>query len=530
MRFPKSSLMSGLRLLAALFPLLPLAARCLVSGAEPLSPAAVAGSVVFTVGLCAIPVLLRFPRLVGAAWHLVFNTLAAVVLLSVLTTKGFPNLATCLAVLKTDASEASHMLWATRFLVGAAVGAWLMQLPGCISLARRAPNLAIGTSRWRILGLLPLTVPMVAAPVAQMYPAEMVDLFLKVHQFRQAGDRVNQAYPLKVQPRSGRDTAQSAELVVFVIGESSQADYWQLYGYPDASTPEMVRRRDAGELVVFKRHMATAGATRLAVPTLLSPFSDLLPPAEGYRPSLVTLMGKAGYDTAWLSVQGLMPQAAEAQQTLFTSDAEVLGDTGQYDDRLLGQAANWTRQHSARPGFLVLHTAGSHLPYEARYPATAARWHDHEGKSFPASQTVGNYLNTVLYTDTFLNSLMTQLSRENRPVLLVYLSDHGEANMKGLSRDQVKLEMVMHVPFLVWGNAQWRQAHRNEWTAAQWAASTEGVSNHLNVVPTLTSMLKLDYDGKPFERDLLSPSFKPWNRTPLVRVQTMEVMEVAPAK
>jgi glucan phosphoethanolaminetransferase (alkaline phosphatase superfamily) len=468
--------------------------------------------------------------LAGAAWHLVLNTIAAFVLLSVLTTHGFPNLATCLAVLKTDAGEASHMLWATRHLVAAAACAWLVQLIGCISLARRAPNLAISASRWRILGLLPLTVPMVAAPVAQMYPAQMFDLFLKVHQYRQAGDRVNQAYPLKVQPRAGRDTAQSAELVVFVIGESSQADYWQLYGYPEASTPAMVKRNNAGELVVFKRHMATAGATRLAVPSLLSPFADLLPPPDGYRPSLVTLMGKAGYDTAWLSVQGLLPQAAEAQQTLFTSDAEVLGDIGKYDDRLLSQAAEWTRQHSTRPGFLVLHTAGSHLPYEARYPATAARWHDHVGKSFPMSQTVGNYLNTVLYTDTFLNSLMTQLSRENRPVLLVYLSDHGEANMKGLSRDQVKLEMVMHVPFLVWGNAQWRQAHQNEWAAAQVAAATGNVSNHLNVVPSLTSMLQLDYDGKPFKKDLLSPSFMPWKRTPLVRAQTMEVLVVEPPK
>jgi heptose-I-phosphate ethanolaminephosphotransferase len=383
---------------------------------------------------------------------------------------------------------------------------------------------------WRILGFLPLTLPMVSSPVAQMYPAELVELSIKVYQVRHAGDRVNKAYQFDVKARDGRNASQPAELVVFVIGESSQADYWQLYGYPEPSTPEMVRRSNAGELVVFQRHMATAGATRFAVPALLSPFSDLLPPAAGHRPSLLTLMGKAGYDTAWLSVQGLMPQAAEAQLTSFTSDAEVLGHPGEFDDRLLGQAANWTKQHSARPGFLVLHTAGSHVPYEGRYPATAARWHDHEDKTFPKSQTVGNYLNTVLYTDTFLNSLMNQLSRENRPVLLVYLSDHGEANMRGISRDQVKVEMVMHVPFLVWGNAQWRQAHQSEWTAAQWAAAPGEVSNHLNVVPTLTSMLRLDYDGKPFERDLLSPSFKPWTRTPILRVQTMKVEEVPPPK
>lgn len=519
--------MSGLRLLAALFPLLPLVARTLVTGAEPISTVAAAGAAIFTLTVCAMPALLKFPRLAGAGWHLAFNSIAAVVLFSVMTTNGFPNLATGLAVLKTDAGEAWHMLWATRWLAGATVLAWLAQLPGCVSLARRAPNLAISASRWRILGLAPITLPLLVAPVAQMYPAQLVELFVKMYQFQRAGDRVDRAYPFSVKARTAPDRPQSSELVVFVIGESSQADYWQLYGYPEASTPAMVRRHSAGELLVFKRHMATAGLTRLAVPALLSPFSDLLPPAKGHRPSLVTLMGKAGYDTAWLSVQGPLPQAAEAQQTLFTSDAEVLGDTGQHDDRLLGQAADWAKQHSTRPGFLVLHTAGSHVPYEARYPATAARWHDYDGKSFPKSQTVGNYLNTVLYTDTFLDSLMTQLSQE-RPVLLVYLSDHGEAGMRGLSRDQVTPEMVMHVPFLVWGNAQWRQAHQGAWAAVQRAAESGDVSNHLNVVPTITSMLQLDYDGKSFERDLSSPSFRRWERTPVVRAQTMKVMQAVP--
>lgn len=528
MHASKFSPMSALRLLTVLFPLLPLGARCLVTGAEPVSLLAAVGAGVFTLGLCAIPVLLNFPRLVGAAWHLMFNTIAALVLYSVLTTNGFPNLATCLAVLKTDAGEASHMLWATRFLVGAALLAWLSQLPGCVSLARRPPNLAISTSRWRILGLAPLALPLLAEPVAQLYPAKLGELFVKMHQFQQAVDRVDLAYPVSVKARTKPHASQPAELVVFVIGESSQASYWQLYGYPAASTPEMVRRQSAGELVVFKRHMTTAGVTRLAVPALLSPFSDVLAPAEGHRPSLVSLMGKAGYDTAWLSVQGPLPQAAEAQDTLFTSDAEVLSHTGRHDDRLLQQAADWTKQHADRPGFLVLHTAGSHVPYEARYPASAARWNDHKGKSFPESQTVGNYLNTVLYTDTFLNSLMSQLSRETRPVLLVYLSDHGESHMKGLSRDQVTPEMVMHVPFLVWSNAEWRRKRPTEWASAQWAASSNEVSNHLNVVPTITSVLRLDYDGKDFGKDLSSPSFKRWIRTPLVRTQTMEVIDVVP--
>jgi len=520
----------GLRLLTALFPLLPLVVGCITNLSEPVPLGTALGAAVLTVELCAMPVLLRFHRLFGAVWHLAFNTIAAAVLFSVLTTKGFPNLATCLAVLKTDAGEASHMLWAMRYSVATVAVAWLLQLPGCVSLARRPPDFAISASRWRIVGLVPLVLPLLAPSVAQLYPGKLFELVLQVGQFRYASEHVNRDYSFDVKVRTARTESLPPELVVFVIGESSQADYWQLYGYPEPSTPEMVRRRDAGELLVFNRHMATASATRVAVPALLSPFADLLPPPEGSRPSLVTVMAKAGYDTAWLSVQGPLPQSSEADKVLFTSDSEVLGAAAQYDNRLLEQAAAWTKEHHARPGFLVLHTAGSHLPYEARYPATAARWHGHEGKDFPKSQTVGSYLNTVLYTDSFLTSLMTQMAHEPRPVVLVYLSDHGEASMKGLSRDQVRLEHVMHVPFLMWGNAQWRKAHQNEWAEVQRAALTGQVTNHLNVVPTLTTILGVDYDGKPFERDLLSAKFNPWTRTPAIRVQTMERVEITPPK
>jgi glucan phosphoethanolaminetransferase (alkaline phosphatase superfamily) len=527
MRLPLSSLRL-LRLLAVLFPLTPLVAALLASPAEPLSLGAAAGAALFTGTLCAMPALLRFPGWLALVWHLLSNTVAAVVLFAMLVTGGFPNLATCLAALKTDAGEAAQVLSAAGRFVALVGAAWLAQLPGCVSFAWRAPRTAISTSRLRILALAPLTLPMLLAPVAQTYPARLAGLVSQVSQYLQAADRVNLADAYRVTVRTAPAATALPELVVFVVGESSQAEYWQLLGYSQPSSPAMARRDAAGELVVFRRHMSTAAATRFAVPALLSPFEHVMAPATGHRPSLVTLMARAGYDTGWLSVQGPLPAASEAQEALFTSDAEVLGMPGEYDDRLLAQSARWLGRHTSRPGFLVLHTAGSHIPYEARYPAGMARWHDFEGMDFPKSQTVGNYLNTILYTDTVLDQLMTQLARERRPVLLVYVSDHGEGSMKRLSRDHAPLEGLLHVPFFLWGNTAWREAHGGQWNALARTAQTNPVTSHLNIVPTLTSLQGIDYEGKPKNRDLLSASFQPWVRTPALRVQTMERIEVTP--
>lgn len=517
-----------LRGMTVAYPLCPFLAHLGSSQASSVSSLNLLLAAGFTVALCALPGALNFSRWTSAAWFILLNSLAAVVLYAVLVTGAFPNLATCMAVLKTNTAEAEQILQATEVAVVLVTLSWLLQLAGCISFSRTPPRFAFGTSRARILVTIPLAIPILASPVCQMYPVNLLELSLKVAQYAAASNQVDFADNFSVRSTRRENPAAPPELVVFVVGESSQAEYWQLLGYPQPSTPAMVRRHAAGELLLFSRHMSTVSLTWLAVPAIFSPFDELFPRASGRRPSLVSIMRRAGYATAWLSVHGAMPMVTEADVTHFTSDFEVTGFPGKYDDRLLGQAQTWLAQHRAKPGFLVLHTAGSHVPYEGRYPESAAHWHGHEEKLFPKSQTVGNYLNSVLYTDTILDKLMTQLSLVDRPVLLVYVSDHGESSMRGVSRDQAEVETMLHVPFFVWGNSQWRTRNTDQWTKMLHVAQRRPVTSHLNIVPTLTSVLHLDYEGKPGKRDLLSPAFEAWTRTPAIQPKTMSKVEVTP--
>jgi KDO II ethanolaminephosphotransferase len=75
----------------------------------------------------------------------------------------------------------------------------------------------------------------------------------------------------------------------------------------------------------------------------------------------------------------------------------------------------------------VLHTKGSHFSYTSRYPREFAKFQPEcSGVDGACSKQtmINSYDNSILYTDTFLKSLMTSLA--NKKAVLIYTSDHGE--------------------------------------------------------------------------------------------------------
>ena len=60
------------------------------------------------------------------------------------------------------------------------------------------------------------------------------------------------------------------EIYVVVVGETSRADNWQLYGYDRATNPRLSERED---LIVFRRPLSESNTTHKSVPMLLSPLN-----------------------------------------------------------------------------------------------------------------------------------------------------------------------------------------------------------------------------------------------------------------
>ncbi|MDO8414765.1 MAG: phosphoethanolamine transferase [Agitococcus sp.] len=376
--------------------------------------------------------------------------------------------------------------------------------------------------------LLAIALPFFIVELRSMYPYALIPMAKKIYDYQQISTKVDTSLIPEVSPLNSANPP-SNELMVMVIGESSQAEFWQINGFAQETSPFIVARQKKGELINFPKHMSAASATFLAVPSMLTPFGKIIEFRDGgWSPSLMSLMKKASRHTAWFSTQSPQPASTEADDVDFVGDFFNYYDKALFDEALVPHAAQWMKKYADTPSFLVLHTLGSHIPFERRYPNAFKKWAVPEAE-YPKSQTVANYSNTILYTDYVLEQVMKKMELEKRPALLVYVSDHGETLMRGISRSASPAgAAILHVPLMIWANALWRTAHPDQWALLATQANTQPVTHHLNLAPTLTHLAGLQYEGMPHDLDLLSAQFKPWKSTPAIEPDLKTVSFIAP--
>lgn len=161
------------------------------------------------------------------------------------------------------------------------------------------------------------------------------------------------------------------EIYVLVVGETSRAMEWSLYGYERNTTPRM---EGLDGLVHFTDVVTQSNNTHKSVPIILSAAS-----AENYgviydEKSIVTAFKEAGFRTLVIANQKLTTSMIGA----FYREADTFIDmstfntgsylTSLYDAALLPYLEK-ELDKSDEDMFIVLHTYGSHFNYHERYPA-----------------------------------------------------------------------------------------------------------------------------------------------------------------
>lgn len=255
------------------------------------------------------------------------------------------------------------------------------------------------------------------------------------------------------------------DIVVLVIGESSSRSGWHLFN-PSApeTTPRLsARLAKAQGLYPFSNVVAQSTATRQAVPSLLTPQPLLWPdgsPNPHATESIVSLVSRSGYKSAWLSNQAAIGQfdgviatyADEAAVQAFLNPSSFF-QQGTYDEILLSalrrQLSNRTRS------FVVLHTMGSHFKFEHRYPPDFG--------IFPTPKdSTQAYQNSIAYTDELLEQIIRSLENDNRSAVLLYISDHGQ-DLPGGRCNKEHINRVTtdsyEIPALVWLSQSYEKSH-----------------------------------------------------------------------
>lgn len=258
-------------------------------------------------------------------------------------------------------------------------------------------------------------------------------------------------------------------LLVVVIGETTRAASWGLNGYRRQTTPRLARRSG---LINYRRVRSCGTSTAVSVPCLFSPANQLQfdEVQAAASDNLLDLLKRAGVETLWLdndmSCKGVCNRMASLDMIALDLP-DLCADGVCRDEIFLRRWADIVGPDSDRDRLVVLHTIGSHNPYNQRYPPAFTHFRpvcDERNVRFCALDSLRNsYDNSVLYVDFVLDQIIGRLERlENRSVGLIYVSDHGESLGEGGlylhgTPYAVAPPEQTEVPMFLWFNELWRR-------------------------------------------------------------------------
>lgn len=266
-------------------------------------------------------------------------------------------------------------------------------------------------------------------------------------------------------------SAGEKEVYVLVVGETSRALNWSLYGYGRETNPQLSK---VPHVTVFTDALTQSNTTHKSVPMLMSAVSAEDFNSIYYQKGIITAFKEAGYKTAFFSNQRYNNSfidffGKEAERCDFIKEDSLDGNQNCSDDELLRLVEDELNRGDQKL-FIVLHTYGSHFNYRERYPSEAAFFlpdspADAEVKY--RDNLVNAYDNSIRHTDKFLFHLITLLNRPDVKSAMLYTSDHGEdifddSRHLFLHASPVPSYYQLHVPFIVWTSDEYRHYYPQE--------------------------------------------------------------------
>ena len=288
--------------------------------------------------------------------------------------------------------------------------------------------------------------------------------------------------------------------IVLITIESMSASFMQHFGYPDAITPHLDSLYKMG--IAFEQCFATGNRTvrRLEAVTLSLPpcpgQSIIKRPRNDNMHSTAAVLREKGYDAYYFyggnsyfdnmetffggNGYRIIDQKSYKPEEITFANIWGVCDEDAYDKviRSLGERADTT----AAPFFAHVMTVSNHRPYT--YPA---------GR-IPIPNDAKLRSGGVMYTDYALGRFFEEASRQPwfANTVFVITADHCASSA---GKTEIPLEKY-HIPALIFapGLIAPRQVDK--------------VVSQIDLMPTLFSLLGMDYDSHFFGQDALSDDFR----------------------
>ena len=263
-------------------------------------------------------------------------------------------------------------------------------------------------------------------------------------------------------------TSSQPPLIVLVVGETARAANFGLGGYARDTTPRLKALQQQGHLAYFSQVQSCGTNTETSVPCMFSHLGRSAFTGTNARfEGLLDVLQHAGLGVLWLDNQSGCKGACDRVPHLEVSTLNMpdLCDAGECQDAALlralpAQLAAQTVPANARGTVVVLHQMGSHGPaYYKRSPAKLKAFlpecASNTLQDCPQQAILNAYDNSLRATDALLADTIAWLQTQNRPSMLLYVSDHGESlGEKGLYLHGMPYSFApseqTHVPMLTW--------------------------------------------------------------------------------
>lgn len=477
-RFGKSikRFFDNINILAAIFPLLMIVPNILLDITESMSFAAKVANIILPLSVYYLLMSACKNAGVTVLWLIIFmvmNGFQIVVLY--LFSESIIAIDMLINCVTTNSSEAGELL---KNLVLPMVISGIIYLPvigwGIYSAVRRLKTSDKFRTLSRRYGLIGLAVGIVLAcitmlisknfnPSRHIYPLNvMSNIVTALQRTYQSANYHDSSATFRY---NAVDThgADAEEIYVLVIGETSRAINWELFGYDRPTNPRLSKRND---LIIFPRAVSQSNTTHKCVPMMLTHITPLSFDSIMHCKSIIEAFNEIGYNTAVFS-----NQAKNHSYTQYFSEeaneVEYLEGDEHYDQNLVGLLRENLLKNKGKKHFIILHTYGSHFNYNERYPEELSYFKPDDASQANVrhrTQLLNAYDNAIRYTDGVIDDIINMLDETDCKAVMIYTSDHGEdifddERGRFLHASPVPTYYQLHVPMLIWTSQEYDKTY-----------------------------------------------------------------------
>jgi len=310
------------------------------------------------------------------------------------------------------------------------------------------------------------------------------------------------------------------EIYVLVVGETSRADNWHLYGYERNTTPYLSALND---IVVYRDALTMSNTTHKSVPMLMSGVATEHYDSLYYRKGVITAFREAGFQTAFFSNQQrnhsfIDAFGSEAHEVKFLKD-KVLLMGNIFDDKLVSCVKKRLDSYNGGKLLIVVHMYGSHFNYKDRYPKQDVHFKPDNvisAEKIYRKALINAYDNSIVNTDRVIASIIKLVDSKGVNSAVLFTSDHGEDIFdddrgRFLHASPLPTYYQLRVPLLVWTSRGFGENYPQLISQLE-SHSNMPVSTNMVMFHTLLDLGGINTQYKNESLSLCNPLFKAHRR------------------